>query len=65
MDPLWGQAKDVLRAHKQYATIDDQVGRFRSYLSALSNVEALITAGVHSGNFWLTDALCNYFCGRA
>lgn len=65
MDTLWGQAKDVISANKQYTTIDDQVGRFISYLSALSNLEALNTAGVHSGNFWLNDALCNYFCGLA
>jgi hypothetical protein len=65
MDTLWGQAKDLISANKQYATIDDQVERFISYLSALSNWEALYTAGVNSGNFWLTDALCNYFCGLA
>jgi len=28
MDTLWGQAKDVIAANKQYATIDEQVGRF-------------------------------------
>jgi hypothetical protein len=65
MDTLWGQGKDVISANKQYATIDDQVERFLGFLSGLSNGEALVTAGVHSGNFWLTDALCNYFCGPA
>jgi len=65
LDTLWGQAKDVISANKQYATIDDQVERFVSYLSDLSGDEALDTAGVYSGNFWLQDALCNYFCGPA
>jgi DDE superfamily endonuclease len=65
METLWGQGKDVISANKQYATIDDQVERFLSFLSGLSDGEALVTAGVHSGNFWLTDALCNYFCGPA
>jgi hypothetical protein len=65
MDTLWGQAKDIMSANKQYATIEDQVERFLDYLSAFSDRETLDTAGVHSGNFWLNDALCNYFCGPA
>lgn len=65
MDTLWGQAKDIVSANKQDATIKDQVERFIGYLSALSNRETLDTAGVHSGNFWLKEALCNYFCGPA
>jgi DDE superfamily endonuclease len=35
MDTLWGQAKDIISANKQYATIDDQVERFLTYLSEL------------------------------
>jgi hypothetical protein len=65
MDTLWGQAKDLISANKQYATIEDQVERFINYLSGLSNGNALATAGVYSGNFWLNNALCNYFCGPA
>jgi hypothetical protein len=65
MDTLWGQGKDIVSANKQYATIDDQVERFISYLSNLSDSEALETAGVCSENFWLRRALCNYFCGPA
>jgi hypothetical protein len=65
MDTLWGQGKDLISANKQYATIDEQVQRFLCYLSTLSNLEALDTTGIHSGNFWLNDALCNYFCGPA
>jgi len=65
MDTLWGQAKDLISANKQYATVDEQVERFLAYLSDLSDWETLDTAGVHSGNFWLHDALCNYFCGPA
>ncbi len=65
MDTLWGQAKDIVSANKQYATIDEQVERFIGYLSALTGGEALDTAGVYSGNFWLQGALCNHFCGPA
>jgi len=65
MDTLWGQAKDVVSANKQYASIDEQVERFIAYLSHLSDDEALETAGVFSGDFWLNAALCNYFCGPA
>jgi DDE superfamily endonuclease len=65
MDTLWGQAKDIVSANKQYATIEDQVERFVSYLSGLPHGRALDTAGVYSGHYWLQDALCNYFCGPA
>ena len=65
LDTLWGQAKDLLSANKQHATIEDQAERFVGYLSDLANEEALETAGVYSGSFWLQDALCNYFCGPA
>jgi transposase len=65
LETLWGQAKDVISANKQYASIDEQVERFIGHLSRLSNTEALDTAGVHSGGFWLQRALCNYFCGPA
>ena len=46
IDTLWGQAKDVVSANKQYASLDEQVERFLAYLSAWSNREALTTAGV-------------------
>ncbi len=62
METLWGQAKDVVSANKQYASIDEQVERFIGHLSRLTNAEALDTAGVHSGDFWLMGALCNYYC---
>ena len=65
METLWGRGKSMISANKQYATIEDQVERFIGYLSGLSNKEALRTAGVHSGNFWLEQALCNFFCGPA
>lgn len=65
LETLWGQGKDLLSANKQYATIDDQAERFIGYLSDLSGDEALDTAGVYSGGFWLQDALCNYHCGFA
>lgn len=57
MDTLWGQAKDVVSADKQYATLDEQVGRFIHYLESLSPGQALDTAGVYSKDFWLRPAL--------
>lgn len=62
LDTLWGQAKDIISANKQYATIDDQVERFIGHLLGLTNNESLQTSGVHSGDFWLTKALCKKFC---
>jgi hypothetical protein len=53
MDTLWGQAKDVIAANKQYATIDEQVDRFLGFLAGLPGREALHTSGVHSDDFWL------------
>lgn len=32
MDALWGQAKDVVSANRQYADIEDQTRRFIGYL---------------------------------
>lgn len=57
MDTLWGQAKDVISANKQYATIDEQVDRFLAFLDKLSGREALRTSGVLSQDFWLKAAL--------
>jgi hypothetical protein len=65
MDALWGAGKDVISANKQYATIEDQVQRFLTYLRAFSGEAALHTAGVLSTDFWLRRALSNYFCGSA
>jgi len=57
MDTLWGQAKDVVCADKQYADLDEQMGRFINYLEDLSAQEALHTAGVYSDDFWLRSVL--------
>ena len=57
MDTLWGQAKDLLNANRQYATIDAQAARFVAYLQNLPDQEALRMAGVLSGNFWLRSVL--------
>ena len=57
MDTLWGQAKDVISADKQYPSIDEQVGRFLEHLEGLSNGGALHTAGVYSRDFWLRSVL--------
>ena len=65
MDTLWGQAKDVVAANKQYATIDDQVDRFLNHLLGMSGREALHTSGVLSDDFWLKAVLSKHFCGPA
>ncbi len=65
MDTLWGQGKDVISASKQYGTIEEQVERFRTHLQAMSNWQALHTAGVLSKRFWLREALSNLACGPA
>jgi DDE superfamily endonuclease len=57
MDTLWGQAKDVVSADKQYADLDEQANRFIGHLGSLSAQEALHTAGVHADDFWLRDIL--------
>ena len=57
MDTLWGQAKDVVSADKQYTTLDEQVERFIAYLECQSPGWALKTAGVFSDDFWLGNAL--------
>jgi hypothetical protein len=62
LDTLWGQAKDVISANKQYAGIDDQVDRFLAHLRGLSDREALRTSGVWSESFWLRDVLSKNFC---
>jgi hypothetical protein len=59
LDTLWGQAKDVISANKQYATIEEQVNRFLRYLRGLSDRETLHTSGVLSNKFWLKRALSN------
>jgi DDE superfamily endonuclease len=61
MDTLWGQAKDVISASKQYATIDEQVERFLRHIRGMSDREALHTSGVLSKDFWLRDVLSKNF----
>jgi transposase len=53
MDHLWRHGKEVMSANHQYASIDEQVGRFIDYLSGLSVYEALKKAGIFSKDFWL------------
>lgn len=57
MDTLWGQAKDVISADKQYPSLDEQVDRFIGHLEDLSPWDALHTSGVLSDDFWLRDVL--------
>jgi DDE superfamily endonuclease len=61
MDTLLGQGKDVISANKQYATIEEQVERFLAFVGGLSNREALHTAGILSGRFWLARTLSKKF----
>lgn len=62
LESLWGEAKDVIGANRQYATIDQQVQRFITYLMAFTDDAALATSGLLSGNFWLRKTLCKKFC---
>lgn len=57
MDTLWGQGKDAMSANKQCTNIDEQAESFITYLSGLSNKEALQTSGVLSAHFWLKHVL--------
>lgn len=65
MERLWGDGKDVVSANRQYATIEDQVHRFLTYLESLSPHEALHTSGVFSKHFWLRFMLSKYLYGPA
>jgi transposase len=53
MDHLWRHGKEVVCANRQYASIDEQVGRFIDYLAGLSAWEAFVKSGMWSGDFWL------------
>lgn len=65
LDELWGQAKDVVSANRQFATIDDHVQRFLQHLESLSRLQIRQTAGVLSHGFWLRSVLSKDFCGPA
>jgi transposase len=47
LDTLWGQAKNVISANQQYATIDDQVDRFIEYLFDLSDFTLSLAPYLH------------------
>lgn len=57
MDTLWGQAKDVVSADKQYTTLEEQVDRVIGYLESQSPGWAVKTAGVYSDHFGLGNTL--------
>jgi hypothetical protein len=65
MDTPWGQAKDVIAANEQDATLDEQIDRFLAFIDSLSGYEALHTSGVLSNDFWLRATLSKKFCGPA
>ena len=62
LDTLWGQAKDVVSANRQYARVEDQADRFVAYLRELSDRRVLETSGVLADAFWLRDVLSKNFC---
>jgi transposase len=57
MDTLWGRAKDVVSANRQYETLDEHVRRFLEHLNGLTDGEALTAAGTCSDDFWLRSVL--------
>jgi hypothetical protein len=57
MDTLWGQAKDIVCADKQYPSLDEQTDRFIRHLDGLASQGALHTAGVLADDFWLRNVL--------
>ena len=61
LETLWGQAKDVICANRQYRIIEEQVDRFGAYLTGLSNAAALHSSGVFTMTFWLQRALSKNF----
>jgi len=61
LDTLWGQAKDVVSANRQYGSVEEHVRRFLAHLNGLSDRDALETSGVRSPRFWLRDALSKNF----
>lgn len=65
MDTLWGQAKGVVSANRQYDSIEEQVDRFLALVAGLSGREALHTAGILSDDFWLRATLSKKFCPPA
>lgn len=65
MDHLWGQAKDIVSANRQNATIEEQVEHFLRYLASLTPEEILHTSGVLSPRFWLKSVLSRKLCGLA
>jgi transposase len=53
VEHLWREAKGVICANYQDASLDRQVGSFVDYLQNLSATQRLHKAGVFSKNFWL------------
>lgn len=53
MDHLWRHGKQVMLANHQYDSIDSQADDLVNYLMDLSPMDALIKAGILSGNLWL------------
>jgi hypothetical protein len=53
MDYLRRHGKEVICANRQCASIDDEVEAFLLFLYGLTPGDALIKAGIASGDFWL------------
>jgi len=53
MDHLWKQVKSDVSANYQFVTIDEHAVTAESYIKGLTNLQALIRAGILSKLFWL------------
>jgi transposase len=53
MDSLWGKAKDLLSANRQYEDIEDQTDAFISTLESLPEKKILKLSGLQSDKHWL------------
>lgn len=61
LEALWGDGKDHVCANRQYATIEEVVGRFVSYLDSLPPQTALEKGGILSDDFWLKPIMSKDF----
>lgn len=54
MEPLWGDAKDMVCANRQYPDVDNEADLVIKYLKRLPNEVALRKAGLSSRRFWVS-----------
>lgn len=53
VDSLWGKAKDLLSANRQYEDMDDQADAFIATLEDLPAEKILQFSGLHADSHWL------------